>query len=46
MMKDYEKPLLDVIMICGDVITGSCPDDTYECDSEMPPIPICMGAEN
>lgn len=41
MMKEYEKPIMEVVVINGDVITGS-----YECDTEMPPIPICLGAEN
>ncbi len=38
MMKEYEKPLMNVILLNGDVITESCPEDTYPCDSEMPPI--------
>lgn len=40
MMKEYEKPLMNVILLNGDVITDSCPDDTYECDTEMPPVCI------
>ena len=40
MMKEYEKPLMNVILLNGDVITESCPEDTYECDSELPPICI------
>ena len=39
-MKEYEKPLMDVILLNGDVITNSCPEDTYPCDSEMPAICI------
>lgn len=45
-MKEYEKPLMNVILLNGDVITASCPGDTYKCDGELPEIPICMGAEN
>lgn len=41
MMKEYEKPIMEVVVINGDVITGS-----YKCDTEMPPIPICLGADN
>ena len=37
-MKEYEKPLMNVILLNGDVITESYPDDTYECDTEMTPI--------
>ncbi len=40
MMKEYEKPLMNVILLNGDVITASQCDDTYECDSELPPICI------
>ena len=41
MMKEYEKPLMNVILLNGDVITASqCPDDTYECDTELPPVCI------
>ena len=39
MMKEYEKPLMNVILLNGDVITESqCPDDTYPCDTETDPI--------
>jgi len=38
MMKEYEKPLMNVILLNGDVITGSCPEDTYPCDDEMPEV--------
>ena len=38
MMKEYEKPLMNVILLNGDVITDSCPNDTYPCDNETDPI--------
>ena len=37
MMKEYEKPLMNVILFNSDVITESCPDDTYDCQTETPP---------
>lgn len=40
-MEKYEKPLMDVIPLAGAVVTWeSCSDDTYECDTELPPICI------
>lgn len=43
-MKEYEKPWLELIYINSDVITESCPDDTYECDIETPG--FCIGANS
>ena len=43
MMKEYEKPLMNVILLNGDVITDSCPDDTYECPTEL--TPICVSGD-
>lgn len=41
MMKEYEKPLMNVILFNSDVITESqCPDDTYDCQTEATPICI------
>ncbi len=39
-MDIYEKPRMEVIEMSGTVVTDSCPDDTYECDTELPPICI------
>ncbi len=33
MMKDYEKPVMDVILLNGDVVTASCEYDYY-CPTE------------
>ncbi len=43
MMKDYEKPVMDVILLNGDVVTASCPDD-YSCPTETEP--ICMWGDD
>ena len=35
-MKEYEKPLMEVLVIDGNVVTESCPEDTYPCGLETP----------
>ena len=39
-MSNYEPPLMTLVLFESDLITDSCPDDTYECDTELPPICI------
>ena len=35
MMKKYEKPLMEVILIHADVLTDSC-EGAYPCDTQTP----------
>ena len=40
MMKDYEKPVMDVILLNGDVVTASPCGNEYSCTTETEPICI------
>ena len=43
-MKEYEKPLMNVILLNGDVVTASPCGDDYQCGTETPP--ICIMADD